>query len=84
MSEADDRTDDDSTVDGSDDEALQDVLAVEMQRRLWLRSIVPILQARSQENDPSDRVQLALDWLTIAACERARRILRSDLGADHG
>ena len=31
------------------------------------------------DRPPSDRVQYALDMLIIAACERAARILRSDL-----
>lgn len=52
---------------------------IESDRRLWLRAIVPIVQLRSHESDPSGRVQLAFDLMHIAACERAARILQSDL-----
>ena len=51
----------------------------EADRRNWLRAITPILQLRSHDADPSGRVQLAFDLLHIAACERASRILRSDI-----
>ena len=51
----------------------------EVQHRLWLRAVVPLLQLRTQETDPSQRVQFALDQMYIAACERVARILRSDL-----
>ena len=54
------------------------------QQRLWLKSITGLIQLRSHDPDPSDRVQLACDLMTIAACERAARILRSDLPADRG
>ena len=43
-----------------------------------------LLQLRSRESDPSSRVQLALDLMHIAACERIRRLLRSDLPDDQG
>lgn len=54
------------------------------QKRLWLKAITPLLQLRSHEPDPSGRVQLAFDLLHVAACERAARILRSDLKDDQG
>lgn len=50
----------------------------EAQKRLWLRAITPILQLRSHEPDPSDRVQFAFDLMHVAACERVARILDSD------
>jgi hypothetical protein len=56
-----------------------DNAADEGQHRLWVRALVPLLQLRSQETDPSPRVQLALDQMVIAACERVGRICRSDL-----
>jgi hypothetical protein len=56
----------------------------ESQRRLWLRTIIPLLQLRSHDSDPSGRVQLAFDLLHIAACERAARILRGDLAGERG
>jgi hypothetical protein len=61
-----------------------DAQAVEGQARLWLKAIAPLLQLRSHDSDPSSRVQLAFDLMHIAACERAARVLRSDLGPDGG
>lgn len=61
------------------EEVAAEILGDEAQKRQWLRAIVPLLQLRSHESDPSDRVQFAFDRLFIAACERAARILRSDL-----
>jgi hypothetical protein len=54
----------------------------EAQRRLWVRTIIPLLQLRSHDSDPSGRVQLAFDLMHIAACERVTRLLRSDLRDD--
>jgi hypothetical protein len=45
------------------------------EQRLWLKSCRTMIHQRSQETDPSPRVQLALDLVFIAACEAARRIL---------
>ncbi len=67
------------------DEAIHNETAVEScfdsetQDRLWLRAIIPVLQLRTRESDPSGRVQLALDRMVISACERVGRIMRSDL-----
>src|SRR4051794_25414888 len=47
---------------------------VDIQNRLWIKALVPLLQLRAQEADPSERVQFALDRMYIAACERAARI----------
>ena len=56
----------------------------DVQHRLWLRAVVPLLQLRTQETDPSQRVQFALDQMYIAACERVARLLRSDMPSnDH-
>jgi hypothetical protein len=65
-------------VEPTTDELIQAALNEESQRRLWLRTITPLLQLRSRHSDPSDRVQLAYDLMHIAACERASRLLRSD------
>ncbi len=71
--------------DGVEDvEDLAQAIDVEENGRKWLRAITSLVEHRSTESDPSDRVQLALDKLMIAACERGGRILRSDLGADQG
>jgi hypothetical protein len=53
----------------------------ESQQRLWLRAIIPLLQLRSHDSDPSPRVQLAFDLMHIAAAERVARLMRSDLPA---
>ncbi len=71
--------DDPPESDDADHDFVADVIDLEAQKRLWLRAIVPLLQLRSRESDPSARVQLALDLMYIAACERVARILRSDL-----
>jgi hypothetical protein len=65
-------------------EAASTFVDAEIQNRLWLKAVLPLLQLRSQETDPSDRVQFALDLMHIAACERIARILRSDLFPDRG
>jgi hypothetical protein len=67
-----------------DDELVADIIDLESQKRLWVRALIPLLQLRSRESDPSSRVQLALDLVHIAACERIRRLLRSDLPDDQG
>ncbi|MGP0063515.1 MAG: hypothetical protein ACLQGP_07955 [Isosphaeraceae bacterium] len=63
------------------DQLIQAALEQEAQKRLWLRAIIPLLQLRSHDPDPSGRVQLAFDLMHIAACERASRLLRSDLSS---
>jgi hypothetical protein len=50
-----------------------------LQNRLWLKAIGTLLSSRVRDTDPSPRVQLALDLMFVEACERARRILRSDV-----
>ncbi len=47
--------------------------------RLWLEAVLPILQNPPADLHPNPRVQFALDRLQVAACERAVRILSSDL-----
>jgi hypothetical protein len=71
--------DDDSPT---DDDLVAQLIDLETQKRLWLRAIVPLLQLRSRDCDPSGRVQLAFDLMHISACERVRRLLRSDLPDD--
>jgi hypothetical protein len=69
---------DQAELDEDRDLAIDDA-ADEGQHRLWVRALVPLLQLRTQETDPSPRVQLALDRMIVAACERVGRICRSDL-----
>ena len=78
---SDDNLDDDSPT---DDDLLADIIDLETQKRLWLRAIIPLLQLRSRDSDPSGRVQLAFDLMHISACDRVRRLLRSDLPDDQG
>jgi hypothetical protein len=70
---------DETTADPSADDMVQEIIDLETEKRLWLRAIIPLLQLRSHDTDPSGRVQLAFDLMTIAACERAGRLLRSDV-----
>ncbi len=70
-------------VEPTADELIQAALNDESQQRLWLRTIIPLLQLRSHDSDPSGRVQLAYDLMHIAACERASRLLRSDLPSEN-
>jgi hypothetical protein len=75
------------TVDDDDDDQPADAcdyIDEEAQKRLWVRTIIPLLQLRSHDSDPSGRVQLAFDLMHIAACERVARILRNDLPSDQG
>lgn len=60
-------------------ECLAILEAIETRNRLWLRSILPILQTPPADPDPNPRVQFAFDRMRIAACERAARILASDV-----
>jgi len=71
-------SDDEDDVPSADD-MLTEVLDLETQQRLWLRTLIPLLQLRSHDSDPSGRVQLAFDLMHIAACERVSRIVRGDL-----
>jgi hypothetical protein len=63
----------------SPDDMVTEALDLESQQRLWLRALIPLLQLRSRDSDPSGRVQLAFDLMHIAACERVSRIVRGDL-----
>jgi hypothetical protein len=47
--------------------------------RKWLEVIVKIVEAYGREPGRHELVQCELDTLVVAACERAKRILRSDL-----
>lgn len=61
--------------DPTPDDLVADALDLETQRRLWLRAILPLLQSRSHDSDPSGRVQLAYDLMHVSACDAVRRIL---------
>jgi len=66
------------------EEMIPDYPDADVQNRLWLKAVVPLLQLRSHETDPSGRVQFAFDHMYVAACERVARILRCDLPASPG
>jgi hypothetical protein len=68
----------------ADGDLVEAALDYEAQQRFWLKAIIPLLQLRSHDTDPSGRVQLAFDLMHIAACERVARLLRSDLLSDRG
>jgi hypothetical protein len=76
MSEETDQADDQ----GGDEHS--QALELEMQRRLMLKALTPILQLRSHDTDPSGRVQLAFDLMHTAVCERVVRLCHTDLPAD--
>ncbi len=64
------------------DEAIHEAQAIEDNSRAWLKAVLPLMRLEMPEWGRSDRVTFAIDQVAIAACERARRILRSDLGPD--
>jgi len=55
--------------------------AIEKNHRLWLTAITPILVIDAGNLPPYEEVRDALNATIVAACERARRILKSDLPA---
>lgn len=71
--------DDDDETDADEDcqSDACDSIDVEAQKRLWVRTIIPLLQLRSHDSDPSGRVQLAFDLCHIASCEAIARLLRN-------
>ena len=79
-----DDIDDDDLGEQPVDDLVAEVIDLEAQKRLWVRALIPLLQLRKHDDDASGRVQLALDLMHIAACERIRRILRSDLAEEKG
>ena len=58
-----------------------DPAAAVIEGRMMLTEITAFLAAYRAEPAREPRVQYALDMAAIAACERAVRILRSDLDA---
>lgn len=65
---------------GEDEDGGEEVDLVnewQLQDRLWLKTVLPLVQA-ADAGTYSDRVQYAIDMMAIAACERAVRIVNSD------
>ncbi len=63
------------------EEMIPDYPDADVQDRLWLKAVVPLLQLRSHEIHPSGRVEFTFDQVHVAASERVARILRCDLPA---
>ena len=51
------------------EEMIPDYPDADVQNRLWLKAVVPLLQLRSHETNPSGRVQFAFDQMYVAASE---------------
>lgn len=60
------------------DDIMADCVSIEAERREWLRILTPLLQHRL-DDPPEPRVKYAYDMFYVALCERAARILRSDV-----
>jgi hypothetical protein len=75
----DDETDDDEEAGEYDpvEEA-----AFEAQQRLWVRTLLPIVNAPAQYDHDEPRVRYAVEMAAIAAAERIGRICRGDLIED--
>jgi hypothetical protein len=59
-------------------------LDAEAERRLWIETLVPVVGLWRSGSHPSGRVQLALDLMHIAACERLARLCNSDMDTTDG
>lgn len=71
-----------TTVDEAEPDAVEELAEAynfEENGRKWLRAIGAVLNSYATDSATDRRVQYALDDLSIAAAERACRILRSDL-----
>ena len=70
--------------DPGNEQMIPDYPDVDVQNRLWLGAVVPLLQLRSHETDPNGSFQFAFDQMYVAACERVARSLQCDLPASPG
>jgi hypothetical protein len=59
-------------------DAIREAQAQSADQRLWIRALIPILEAYHHEPAREGRVQDAFDSLFIATCARLKRILGSD------
>jgi hypothetical protein len=64
------------TADLTAEQEIGAVIDLESQKRLWVRSLIPLLQLRSRDSDPSGRVQLAFDLMHISVCDKVRALLQ--------
>ena len=66
-------------VEPTDEEMLEECAAIEVDRRLWVRTITAFLAGRARKTpDQSQAVQTASDLAAVAAYDRLARIFRSD------
>ena len=77
--------DGDSGPDDDQGDYIDQVVDCEMQARLWVRTLLPVLQLRAGKScDPDGRnktVETAIDLAVIAASDRIARICRGDVDA---
>jgi hypothetical protein len=77
------RNDNDDDDDEQDEEAGEydpvEEAAFEVQQRLWVRTLLPIVNAPAQYDHDEPRVRYAVEMAAIAAAERIGRICRGDL-----
>jgi hypothetical protein len=60
------------------DQVMAECVAIESEKRKWLRGITLFLAGQSHEAFPSEMVQTACDLATTAAYDRVSRLMRSD------
>jgi hypothetical protein len=65
-------------VEPTADQIMAECVAIESEKRKWLRGITAFLAGQSHEVYPSEMVQTACDLATAAAFDRVSRLLRSD------
>jgi hypothetical protein len=78
-----DGTDPDDVTEPTAEEIAQQIIDLEAQQRLWLKSCLAIMQVERTTGE-SDVVSRALDSVVIAAVARAKRILGSDAPIERG
>jgi hypothetical protein len=65
-------------VDPTPDQVMAECVAIESEKRKWLRGITAFLAGQSHEEFRSEMVQTACDLATTAALDRVSRLMRSD------
>jgi len=71
-------------LDLTPDQMMAECVAIEAEKREWLKACRKIMAGRTHDSDPSSRVQFAADLVYVAAAERAARLLRSDMPDERG
>jgi hypothetical protein len=75
MLPVDDLVQPDEPLEPTPDEMMAQCVAIEKEKRLWLRSIQAFVAGRWNEIDTSPRVQFAADMATVAAFEAVGRLM---------